>query len=54
MPFILHAVWMESPETVRDAERLRFMDDIDPTALEALDDGARRVVLEVADELASA
>ena len=54
VPFILHAIWMESPEAPRDADRLRFVDDIDTAALDALDDADRRVVLEVADELASA
>jgi hypothetical protein len=54
VPFILHAIWMESPEAPRDADRLRFADDIDPAALDALEDADRRVVLEVADELAPA
>lgn len=53
VPFLLHAVWMEQPAPKADADRLRFADDIDPTALEALDDPARAVVLEVADELSA-
>lgn len=53
VPFILHAVWMEAPDPVVDADRLRFADDLDPVALDALDDAARRVVLDVADELSA-
>jgi hypothetical protein len=51
MPFMLHSIWMRTAEAAPDVERLRFRDDFDDDMLEALDDDARRLILEVAEEL---
>jgi hypothetical protein len=52
MPFLLHAVWMESAAPAPSVERLSFVDDIDEGSLSRLDDEARDAVLAVAADLA--
>jgi hypothetical protein len=51
MPFMLHSIWMRTAQAAPDVERLRFRDDFHDDMLEALDDDARRLILEVAEEL---
>ena len=51
VPLMLHSAWMPTADTLVDAERLRFSDELTPEKLAALDDDQRRVVARVAEEL---
>jgi hypothetical protein len=51
VPLMLHSAWMPTSDTLVDAERLRFSDELTPEKLAALDDDQRRVVARIAEEL---
>ena len=51
VPLLLHSAWMPTVDTLADAERLRFRDELTEARLASLDDDQRRIVERVADEL---
>jgi hypothetical protein len=51
VPLLLHSAWMPTVETLADADRLRFGDEIDEARLAGLDDRQRGLVARVAAEL---
>lgn len=51
VPLLLHSAWMPTVDTLADAERLRFRDELTEARLAGLDDDQRRIVERVADEL---
>ncbi|MCU0269960.1 MAG: carotenoid oxygenase family protein [Acidimicrobiales bacterium] len=51
VPLVLHSAWMPTVDTLADAERLRFSDELSEARLAGLDDDQRRVVARIAEEL---
>jgi hypothetical protein len=51
VPLLLHSAWMPTVRSLADADRLRFADELTEARLGGLDDGQRRVVAQVAEEL---
>ncbi len=51
VPMLLHSAWMPTVDSLADAPRLGFRDELTDARLAALDDHQRRVVDEVAEEL---
>jgi hypothetical protein len=49
VPMLLHSAWMPTVDTLADAERLRFRDELTEARLAGLDDDQRRVVAQVAE-----
>jgi hypothetical protein len=52
VPMLLHSAWMPTADELADAPRLAFTDEINDARLAALDEPQRRVVAEVAEQLA--
>ncbi len=51
VPLILHSAWQADGAVRRDADRLRFSDEINEARLAGLDDAQRRAVQQVASDL---
>jgi hypothetical protein len=53
LPFMLHSVWAPSASPAPDVERLAFADDVDPSAVDALDDELRVAARQVMADLSA-